>query len=458
MPTELRPLYDDRNIGPRGVGLNRPGYLATTPHDINNASKIVGYSGAPYGSLLPFARREPIKKATLWDEQGNPTPLEDGPNSSDALCINDAGNILYFVSNDPRNPNPAHYFVGPVGAALALETLIEGKSVGAIDLNDNDVLLGWRENADGSGDNLLYNLTTGDLTILPPLPNGTLIGVDNAGRVLGSVPTPPSSHPQGAPPEILYWLPAGGGEWQATGIIALLARRLSKTGLILATIAVDNPLFPLATDNEAGYLDLNAPSPVFTRLPRLIPPYPNIYDSSALDANASGEIVGFVSTYPGQGPTLYRPSSGATISIESYFTPAGWGYDVALGINDAGAIIGTGLKNIFTPQAQQRGWIINPDRDNRVKDADQRFREFVRILIGVTGGGGGIVLPVGGGPTPIDPEGPRTLLDALSPERKDVITGMLLGHLAGTLHDPEIARELQHVERRLLQKALDSLR
>lgn len=455
MPTELRPLYGERS-GPLIAGISRPSYAATAVADINNANQVVGISWGPSSSVLPFARPAPFKKATLWDGGGNPTAIDSGPNSSEALSINDAGSILYYVSDAPERDYPRRYFVGPVGGAVALDELIEAEAISAIDLNDNGVVLG-QLGYQVAAQMFLYDLASGTLTVLPPLGDraSSPVGVDNAGRVLAAVTDPTDNFSVS-----LHYLPAGGEQWTATGLVTPFVPRLSKTGLVLATLPQRNLQDPAFPDWLAGYYDLNAAAPAYTSLPRVAPAfapnYPGHYTGWAADANAAGLIVGQLLN-PGISATLYRPSSGVNTDLTPLFTPATWAASNARGVNNAGAIIGNGTIHTYTPQVQYRGWILNPDRDERQRDANRRFSEFVRILIGITGGGGGIVLPPGGGPNPIDPEGPMSLLDTLTPERKDVITGMLLAHLGGGLHDPEMRRVLVGVERRLVQKALDRL-
>lgn len=446
MPTELKPLQSDR----LSARLQTHRYATTVPTDINNASQTVGWCHSPISLLFGSSHKWPSTQATLWDANGDPTSLADGPHASIGLRINNNGTVLFYYDA------PRQYFVGPVGATAALETLVDGQFVGAVDLNDHDVVLGYRVNADDTPENFLYHLTTGELTILPPFGNHnlTLVGVDNNGRVLATIPGPFPTNPQNSFPYHLYWLPAGGDEWRATGITTYdLIPALGKSGLALASISEPNGQYPLYSDQIAGYMDLNAPHPAFKKIPRTNPANPSLIFTYAADANAAGVVVGHEDFHRA---TMFHPASGKVIDLSSHFTTNGWVANDARAISDTGFITGFGSIHTYTPEYQQRGWVINPDRDDRFKDANWRWEEIVRILIGVIGGGGGIVLPTGGGPTPIGPEGPK-VLDALSPERKDVLIGILLGSLAGTLHDSSAARELAQIEKRLLQKALDHL-
>lgn len=62
----------------------------------------------------------------------------------------------------------------------------------------------------------------------------------------------------------------------------------------------------------------------------------------------------------------------------------------------------------------------------------------VRILLGLTGDGGGIVLPAGGGPVPVDPG-----WEVLAPEKRDVLLGLAVTQLADGVTDPEARHALR---------------
>ncbi len=432
---------------------------STGVHDINNGNQAVGQSFTSFGPLRPSM---PLAQATLWDESGTPTPLAEGPNRSEALRINDAGNVLYRVASGPIEDYGYQSFVGPVGAAVALDSLIPGEpGASAIDLNDHSLLLGSHVNAAGFAESFLYDFVTGSFTVLPMLENRipSLVGVDNAGRVLATVVGPPTA-PPGCPPEypdILYWLPAGAAQWQPIGIRTYgFIPKLSKTGLVMASVSRVNPSASPLNNQYAGYLDLNAPGAmVFKELPSLLPPgNTGLYASWAGDANAAGAIVGQV-FYPGGYPMRYDIATGKVEDLSPHF-PANWRADIGLGVNDNGFIVGGGYFHVGSSLARLRAWSFNPVRDSQASAVSKRFSEAVRILIGLIGGGDGVVLPVGGPPRPVDP-GILSLLNALPPVQKEALVGLLLGALAGTMSDHELRRELVGIERRLLKNALAHL-
>lgn len=232
-----------------------------------------------------------------------------------------------------------------------------------------------------------------------------------------------------------------------------LLPKFSKSGLVLASISYVNPSYAPYSNQVASYLDLNAAHPVVRSVPRLNPTHTNLYASYAYDANAAGVIVGHDDLFNGPA-TSFKEATGQVTDLSSHFGQ-GWKTYSATAINNGGSMVGTGGIHIYTPQYQPRGWMINPDRDTRFDDLSKRFSESVRVLIGILGGGGGYVLPIGGPPRPLGPEG---LLSALPPERRDAVIGMLIGALSEGLSDEHAVRELRGIERQLLQKAIDALR
>jgi hypothetical protein len=126
------------------------------------------------------------------------------------------------------------YFFWRNGAAVDLSTLVPGL-VSAIDLNDSSLILGTRD----AEKPFLYDMGANTVVALPDLvvadavENPTMIGVDDAGRVVASVLT---NKPTDTPRDV-YWLPAGGTSWIYTGMSQTKAHPviLSKRGLVLAS-------------------------------------------------------------------------------------------------------------------------------------------------------------------------------------------------------------------------------
>ena len=80
-------------------------------------------------------------------------------------------------------------------------------------------------------------------------------------------------------------------------------------------------------------------------------------------------------------------------------------------------------------------------RDNyttyKLERPSSAYAVSVQILLGLIGGGGGVVLPHGGGPVPVDPA-----WDVLAPEKRDVLLGLAVTQLAEEVDDPETRHAL----------------
>jgi subtilisin family serine protease len=80
-------------------------------------------------------------------------------------------------------------------------------------------------------------------------------------------------------------------------------------------------------------------------------------------------------------------------------------------------------------------------RDNytsyKLERPSHAYAEAVTILIGLTGGGPGIVLPDGGPPVPVDPG-----WLSLAPEKQDILLGLAITELSQHLNDPELRETL----------------
>jgi subtilisin family serine protease len=80
-------------------------------------------------------------------------------------------------------------------------------------------------------------------------------------------------------------------------------------------------------------------------------------------------------------------------------------------------------------------------RDNyttyKLERPSSAYAVSVQILLGLIGGGGGVMLPHGGGPVPVD-----LGWDVLAPEKRDVLLGLAVTQLAEGVDDPEARRAL----------------
>lgn len=71
----------------------------------------------------------------------------------------------------------------------------------------------------------------------------------------------------------------------------------------------------------------------------------------------------------------------------------------------------------------------------------------VQILLGLTGGGAGVVLPHGGGPVPVDPG-----WNVLAPEKRDVLLGLAVTQLAEGVADPEARQALLQAGKETIER------
>jgi subtilisin family serine protease len=91
-------------------------------------------------------------------------------------------------------------------------------------------------------------------------------------------------------------------------------------------------------------------------------------------------------------------------------------------------------------------------RDNfttyKLERPSQAYAVSVQILLGLTGGGAGVVLPHGGPPVPVDPG-----WDVLAPETQDVLLGLAVTELAMGINDLEARRALRQAGREVIERA-----
>jgi hypothetical protein len=83
-----------------------------------------------------------------------------------------------------------------------------------------------------------------------------------------------------------------------------------------------------------------------------------------------------------------------------------------------------------------------------------RWAAVVRILFGVIQDGGGVVIPPGGGPVPVDPWGP---LRQMSQAKRSVLLGLAVTELASLVHDAEPRQALQKAGVHLLARSVSEI-
>ena len=89
------------------------------------------------------------------------------------------------------------------------------------------------------------------------------------------------------------------------------------------------------------------------------------------------------------------------------------------------------------------------------KLADE-YAIFAQILVGLTGGGGGIIILPGTGPIPVDPEPFRTWT-SLPIAKRDLLVGLALSEIARMTNDKTTRELIQKAGADLTRKAAASL-
>jgi hypothetical protein len=87
----------------------------------------------------------------------------------------------------------------------------------------------------------------------------------------------------------------------------------------------------------------------------------------------------------------------------------------------------------------------------------EHFNLLAKMLIGVTGGGGGLVWIPGEGIVPIDPD-PYKFLENLSPAERDVVIGLAVRQLADMADNAEVRASLEAAGNRAMEEALQALK
>ena len=89
----------------------------------------------------------------------------------------------------------------------------------------------------------------------------------------------------------------------------------------------------------------------------------------------------------------------------------------------------------------------------KLEQPNNKFAIAVSILLGLTSGGPGVVLPPGGPPVPVDPGWGR-----LVPEARDVLLGLAVTELAGAVSDLESRRALERAGGEAIERAARQIR
>src|SRR5215470_402605 len=81
--------------------LARDGFNATYPRSINDYGHVVGDSYVYSDPILPAPQPGPYSTATIWFD-GAPSALTSSPNTSQAYAINNRGEVLFWLYDNPN--------------------------------------------------------------------------------------------------------------------------------------------------------------------------------------------------------------------------------------------------------------------------------------------------------------------------------------------------------------------
>lgn len=332
-----------------------PGRGSSGAQDINNAGQVVGES--QYSAFL-------WTPSTPNGTTGTMTALNTlGPQQSQAYDINASGQVVGFAGPfgrpflwTPNTPN------GPVGTVVDLGTLNGGPSA-ARGINDVGQVVGSSGDAIGSGylGAFLWtpsapNATTGTMTDLGAVVGGgPAYGINNAGQVVGRAGASLSAR-------AFLWTP-----YVPNG----------TTGAVTNLVGLGGPNHRLVgayAINDAGWVVGYADSSDAHTRAFLWQPFPlpdgqttiigNLGGTRAyaLGINASGQVVGYSSTFSFVEDRAFLWQNGQLIDLNTLI-PAnpGWVLKGARAINDAGQIVGWGTPNGL---GGNRAFLLTPVTSN----------------------------------------------------------------------------------------------
>ncbi|MFL5819448.1 MAG: hypothetical protein ACJ76S_02025 [Solirubrobacteraceae bacterium] len=179
-----------------------------------------------------------------------------------------------------------------------------------------------------------------------------------------------------------------------------------------------------------GFLyDSAAPNPEVVPLGSM---HPKLDPAAATAVDNRGEIVGSLQW------GSFHLRDGVLTDLNQAIAPAsGWMLDMPTDINDAGEIVGYGLR-LDGDSYREVGFLLTPEH-KWVRD--RRLEALIEILFGITGDGGGLGIAPGGQPVPVDPLGWRALL----PQQRNDRVRRLLGELAELVSDEALRSELERL-------------
>jgi hypothetical protein len=186
--------------------------------------------------------------------------------------------------------------------------------------------------------------------------------------------------------------------------------------------------------------------------------------SQANDINNRGDIVGMSAPKSSYGDSdarhgyaFVRLRNGSMQDLNDLIPPdSGWKLISALRINNNGQILcwGTGPTALQTGGGTADGYmtgaacLLSPETTIPAPFHDN----FISDRYGLVGGTGWVFQGPGGRPVPINP---NELWDRLTPEKRDIVLGLLMSEIAGRVSDADARTELENAARTMAKQAMD---
>jgi len=322
---------------------------SVTPADIDNLNQIVG------SVVLPTNARGFIYSAGTVHLLA-PLPLSMYDYSA-ATAVNTLGQVVGF--SDEGGIPKAAYWSSPTAAP---QSLVTGggpdANVYAEAINDNTTIVGFFTGS-GSGNTKSwtavkwqpeaghperFNFTKLDTPVVPPAgaPAGAL-GINAAGHIVGSGAVDPVEPLEGP----LRWSPAD--------VVTPLGMLADPPELIVSynAVAINDSLSAVGQavawngneravrwNSDGSIVDLEIPA--------------GFAQSSAVDINSAGTIVGKARSPVGSSAFLNIADNWIDLNSR-VVNGANWHLESAVGINNGGAIVGTGTLN-----GEPRAFLLSP--------------------------------------------------------------------------------------------------
>jgi uncharacterized membrane protein len=380
--------------------------------------------------------------AVRWDPDGSPTVLDHtGVTGSAAWAINEAGTAIgtaYVAVTE------SHALLFKDDQVLDLNSVFGAASSVASDVNDSGRVAGSAGSDVYSPKPLLYDSIGNQVIELEPLPGFTLgltTAVNNADHAAGL-----SYNIEGPPPVLQHVFFYDGStvtdQGQVDGVGAMND----------ADTIVGFRRFPSAPEPQAYRLTLGGG---FQPLGHS--QLPGYTGSLAGDVNNDGTVVGYSAPTGWNDPAIphrafvHSVDSGLEDLADITLNPgAGWTFETAGAINDAGHIAGVGRL-----YGELRGFVLKPlDALADLGSLSDRYAlKLVGMFGGVEWGAGGWGYFPGGKPVPIDPHQWRQL----PPERKDWLIGLAIREVAQLLGDHASRETVEQAATAVVDAALNKL-